>query len=269
MPLFPQRFFGDTAEIPGDAAAYYLVLLAHAWMRGGSLPSDDDALRLMARCDVRRWGRIKHHVLAFWTVGEDGRLHQKRLDAEWERANSRHGAPQHVPRSRDTVNRLQQLDTGKKSRKNKAAQLYSARARDPTPTPTEKNSALIRAESSSLAAGASLRVLDAHASRPLRLVTNTEPSPPPEDAPPADMTAEQRARIAAGFERLVSEIAATKLVALGEVPTGEVSGGTKAEIERKAAEEKLAALEAAAEKPMLALSPTTRASRLIASAETA
>src|SRR5438128_12377495 len=127
MPLFPQRFFGDTAEIPGDAAAYYLVLLAHAWMRGGSLPSDDDALRLLARCDVRRWGRIKHHVLAFWTVGEDGRLHQKRLDAEWERANSRHGAPQnsqhgapqHVPQSRDTVNRLQQLDTGKKTRKNK------------------------------------------------------------------------------------------------------------------------------------------------------
>ena len=39
--------------------------------------------------------------------------------------------------------------------------------------------------------------------------------------------------------------------------------------EKLAAEEKLAALEAEVEKPMLALSPTTKASRLLASAETA
>src|SRR4051812_46255118 len=88
MPFFPEKFFADTAHVPGDIAAYYLVLLAHAWARGGSLPDDDDQLRLMTRCDPRRWCRISAKLRAFWFIGDDGRLHQKRLDKEWKRAET-------------------------------------------------------------------------------------------------------------------------------------------------------------------------------------
>jgi uncharacterized protein YdaU (DUF1376 family) len=30
--------------------------------------------------------------MSFWTLGEDGRLHQKRLDEEWRKATERHVA---------------------------------------------------------------------------------------------------------------------------------------------------------------------------------
>src|SRR4051812_36483305 len=83
MPFFPRDFFGDTAHVPGDVAAYYVVLLAHAWQRGGSLPDNDDQLRLMTRCPPKRWPQICGILRSFWTVGADGRLHQKRLDQEW------------------------------------------------------------------------------------------------------------------------------------------------------------------------------------------
>jgi len=84
MPFFPNDFFADTAHVQGDVAAYYLVLLGHAWARGGSLPDDDDQLRLMARCPGRRWPQIRDALRTFWSVGEDGRLHQKRMDQEWQ-----------------------------------------------------------------------------------------------------------------------------------------------------------------------------------------
>src|SRR6188768_405615 len=110
MTFWPEKFFADTAHIPGDAANAYLALIGHAWIRGGSLPDDDDALRLMARVEARRWGRIKHLILAFWHVGEDGRLHQKRIDQEWERAGHKHrAAPQHIPKSGNTLNQNLQL----------------------------------------------------------------------------------------------------------------------------------------------------------------
>lgn len=66
MPLFPADFFADTAHISGEAAAAYLVLLGHAWLREGSLPSDDAALARLARLSRQKWSSIRLEVLPFW-----------------------------------------------------------------------------------------------------------------------------------------------------------------------------------------------------------
>jgi uncharacterized protein YdaU (DUF1376 family) len=243
LPFFPEKFFADAAHLSWEERGAYLILLSHAWVRGGSLPNDDRQLRLLVGCGIRKWHAMSAAVLSFWKLAEDGRWHQKRLDEEWQRANAR---LERVPQSDQT-----QLSRAASSMAKKRGFSTRARPHDPTPTPTEKNSALIRAESSSLAP-ASLRVLKAHASPALRLVETTEPSPPPDSPPP--LTDERR-----------DQIVAECLAALHNMDDlEEPASGTKAEIERQAAEEKLAALEAAAEKPILALSPTTRASRLIA-----
>ena len=73
----------------GQAAGIYLVLAGHAWVRGGSLPNDPDKLRLMTRLTKMQWASLRGEVMANWAVGEDGRLHQKRLDAEWALAERR------------------------------------------------------------------------------------------------------------------------------------------------------------------------------------
>src|SRR5215204_7308510 len=88
MPFFPEKFFADTLHLPWDARAVYLELLAIAWNGGGSLPNDGDQLRLMVGCYSKAWSRIWREVAPFWATGEDGRLHQKRLDKEWKRAAS-------------------------------------------------------------------------------------------------------------------------------------------------------------------------------------
>src|SRR3954470_19663927 len=90
LTWWPEKFFADTAHVTGEAAAFYMILLGHAWVRGGSLPNDPHQLRLMSRCDPRRWGHIWRQIEPFWTLGDDGRLHQKRLDEEWRKATDRH-----------------------------------------------------------------------------------------------------------------------------------------------------------------------------------
>ena len=279
LPLFPEKFFADTADMTPDGAAYYLVLLAHAWVRGGSLPNDPDKLRLMLRLPRMRWARLRHQILEKWTLGEDGRLHQKRMDEEWQR-RERHTAEvlNGVTEKREKPRRNEQRVMAKKQ-----AITTRAHAPDPSPSPPSLNSYSIAGLEKG--AGASLRVLEAHASRPLRLVTNTEPSQPPDDAPAAEVGKSETYRrelpeITEAYRpedrlspaervRIADEIVAKLAAEIARDKLTEPRAGTIAELERKAAEEKLAALEAAAEKPMLALSPTTRASRLLASAETA
>src|SRR5215203_3557624 len=111
MPFFPEKFFADTLHLPWDSRAVYLELLAIAWNRGGSLPNDGNQLRLMIGCYSKAWGRIWREVAPFWTTGEDGQLHQKRLDKEWQRAVARH--PQ-LTRQKPTNGAKRQNPVGKK-----------------------------------------------------------------------------------------------------------------------------------------------------------
>jgi uncharacterized protein YdaU (DUF1376 family) len=194
LTWWPEKFFGDTAHVSAEAAAFYMVLLSHAWLRGGSLPNDDAMLRNMTRLSRQKWQAIRREVMSFWYLAEDGCWHQKRLDVEWARASKNHVAVQRASHKVDE--QMQKSNTklkAQKASKNNGQQFSSARAGDPTPTPTEKNSAL-QAESSSLAT-ATLSVR-AHASPSLRVITNTELPIPPDE----------QARVAEGLARLKLEL---------------------------------------------------------------
>ena len=66
----------------------YLLLLCKAWQSDppASLPSDDVVLARLARVDSVTWAEIKTGVLAPFHVGADGRLHNKRLRLEYDKA---------------------------------------------------------------------------------------------------------------------------------------------------------------------------------------
>jgi uncharacterized protein YdaU (DUF1376 family) len=83
MPFFPADFFADTAHMTGEAAAIYLVLLGHAWLRGGSLPDDDRLWGRLARISAQRWTSVKPEILPFWELGNDGLVRQKRLARDY------------------------------------------------------------------------------------------------------------------------------------------------------------------------------------------
>lgn len=244
LPFFPEKFFADTAHVPGDVAGYYVVLLAHAWARGGSLPDDDNQLRLMTRCHYNRWPQIRDMLRSFWFVGEDGRLHQKRLDREWKRAaawcqNQGKDAPSGGGErgiSRVSLSRRK----GKKPNEINATPPESTRARALTHTHTQNSLSYDRENSEGAPAALSVR---AHAS-PAAPSPNgeSEPSPPMDDA--------ARARIAAGFEKLAASI-------VNPDRLNQPAAGTVAELERSAAEEKLAQWAA---NPLPALSPNALAS---------
>jgi uncharacterized protein YdaU (DUF1376 family) len=78
MPFFPADFFADTQHISGQAAAVYLVLLGHAWLRGANLPNDQKTLARLARVSWQRWTSMKDEIMPFWDLGPDGLLRQKR-----------------------------------------------------------------------------------------------------------------------------------------------------------------------------------------------
>ena len=193
MTFWPEKFFADTADLSPDAAAYYLLMLTHAWVRGGSLPNDPDKIRLMLRLSKQRWLHLRTELLERWSVGADGRLHQKRMDEEWGKAERRREMAAAAHNKIDAA--TQKSKKPRKSLSSSTAEnpTISTRAHthDPTPTPTEKDSAPYRAESLSLAR-APLRVLEAHASPALRLVENTEPSPPLDEAFPGRADTDRR-----------------------------------------------------------------------------
>ncbi|MFO0823039.1 MAG: DUF1376 domain-containing protein [Gemmataceae bacterium] len=69
----------------------YMLLLCKAWQAEppASLPNDDQILARLARVDAATWAEIKAGVLVPFRVGEDGRLHSKRLRLEYDNAMQR------------------------------------------------------------------------------------------------------------------------------------------------------------------------------------
>ena len=66
----------------------YLLLLCKAWQAEppASLPSDDVVLARLSRVELAVWLEIKSGVLALFRPGTDGRLHNKRLRQEYDKA---------------------------------------------------------------------------------------------------------------------------------------------------------------------------------------
>jgi uncharacterized protein YdaU (DUF1376 family) len=89
LPLWTDAFLADTGHLtPAENSAYLLLLMA-AWRTPDcSLPNDDKQLGRITR-DPRNWPRVRPAVMAFWTLGEDGRWRQKRLTQERAYVQSR------------------------------------------------------------------------------------------------------------------------------------------------------------------------------------
>ena len=85
MPLFIGDYMADTMHLSTEEHGAYLLLLMTAWSRGGKLPSSDSQLAQIARCDRRRWARLKASVLPFFTPDGDS-LVQTRLVSEYAKA---------------------------------------------------------------------------------------------------------------------------------------------------------------------------------------
>lgn len=84
LPLWTDALLGDTTHLSTIEFGAYMLTLIVAWRTPDcSLPDDDQFLGRITR-DPKHWPRIKARVMAFWTLGEDGRWRQKRLTKERE-----------------------------------------------------------------------------------------------------------------------------------------------------------------------------------------
>lgn len=88
LTLWTDAYLADTRHLTTLEHGAYLLLLITAWRSPDfALPNDDRFLRLAAG-NPRTWSEIKPTVMAFWTLREDGKFHQKRLSLEASRATA-------------------------------------------------------------------------------------------------------------------------------------------------------------------------------------
>lgn len=86
LPVFTDALLGDTMHLTTTEFGAYMLMLVIAWRSPDCcLPNDDAYLARVTRA-ARAWGRMRDTLLAFWTVGTDGQLRQKRLTQERLRA---------------------------------------------------------------------------------------------------------------------------------------------------------------------------------------
>jgi len=85
MPLYVGDYLADTGHLSACEHGAYLLLLMHYW-RNGPLPDNDKQLAAIARTDRAVWETEVGPVVREFFVLIDGRLHQKRADAERSKA---------------------------------------------------------------------------------------------------------------------------------------------------------------------------------------
>ena len=91
FPFYPDDFLSDSAvrRMRSPAIGVYAVLLCIAWRSDppGTLPNDDEAIRDWVRFDGddEEWECIKTQFMRAFVVGSDGRLHQKRMELEYQK----------------------------------------------------------------------------------------------------------------------------------------------------------------------------------------
>jgi uncharacterized protein YdaU (DUF1376 family) len=90
MPFFPADFFADTRHMSGEEQGAYLLMLMHAWLSGGKLPSDKKALLKLLRVHWRHWRCVEKAVLPFWDATQEGIITNTRLTQDQIRIESIH-----------------------------------------------------------------------------------------------------------------------------------------------------------------------------------
>jgi uncharacterized protein YdaU (DUF1376 family) len=87
FPFYVKDFVADdlVQAMTTEQVGAYVLLLCAAWQGRppGSIPNDDRVLARLARMEPIRWEESKAAVLEPFTMESDGRLHQKRLEAEY------------------------------------------------------------------------------------------------------------------------------------------------------------------------------------------
>ena len=84
LDFYPADFLAATAFLSGEERALYLLtLMVLAWPNGARLPNDPEAIRRACGYEAESFGRLWPRVAEKWRPGEDGMLHQGRLDREW------------------------------------------------------------------------------------------------------------------------------------------------------------------------------------------
>lgn len=79
LPIFTDALLGDTQHLSAAEFGGYMLMLIVAWRSPDcALPNDDKSLARIARAG-RQWGQMRATILAFWTLGDDGKLRQKKL----------------------------------------------------------------------------------------------------------------------------------------------------------------------------------------------
>ena len=67
------------------------MLIKHYWCTGKPIGDNDDELWRIACCDSKKdWLRIRLRIVRLFIIGEDHRLHHKRIDTELARATARY-----------------------------------------------------------------------------------------------------------------------------------------------------------------------------------
>lgn len=89
MPLWTDALLGDTIHLSTEAFGAYMKLLIVSWRsKTGDIPACDTFCKNTLGWSPRKWASIKPQVESFFEA-QSGRWIQKRLKAEWEKAQAR------------------------------------------------------------------------------------------------------------------------------------------------------------------------------------
>jgi uncharacterized protein YdaU (DUF1376 family) len=84
MPLYIGDYLGDTRRLTEQHGAYLLLIMDY-W-RQGPLPNSAEVLAQIAGLTIDAWSNTQAMLLEFFQMGDDGRLHHKRIDRELAKA---------------------------------------------------------------------------------------------------------------------------------------------------------------------------------------
>lgn len=87
--FYVDDFVSDSAvdAMSNDELGIYIRLLCKAWKEEpvGTIPDDDRILANWGKTTPAVWKRAKPSILRAFRAGDDGRLHQKRMESEWQK----------------------------------------------------------------------------------------------------------------------------------------------------------------------------------------
>jgi len=81
MPLYIGDYLADTQHLSAEQSGAYLHLLMHSW-KVGPLPTDQEALRRIARIEKDAWSNAWTVLAPFFRPSDNGGLIQPRLEIE-------------------------------------------------------------------------------------------------------------------------------------------------------------------------------------------